>query len=97
MPRTKDLRGADLERLCRVLSHSKVCVGTSSGALHLASLCKCKHVVITGREYQKAIKGTNKQRYQSMWNPFHTKCTVLDKHNWTPPYHKVAKVVAEYL
>jgi len=97
VPRTKDLRGADLDRLCRVLAHSKVCVGTSSGPMHLASLCGCQHIVITGREYQKSIKATNRKRYEKLWNPFKTPCKVLDKHNWQSPYHKVAKAVAEFL
>ena len=97
VPRTKDLRGVNLERVCRVLAHSKVCVGTSSGPMHLASLCCCPHVVITGNEYQKSIKATNRKRYEKLWNPFKTECTVLDKHKWQPPVHKIVKAAGKYL
>jgi len=97
VPRTNDLRGAGMGGLCGILASAKVCVGTSSGPMHLASFCGCPHVVITGREYQKAIKTTNRKRYEKLWNPFKTVCTVLDKHRWNPPHDKVAKAVGAYL
>ena len=97
VPRTNDLRGESLERVCRALANSKVLVGSSSGPMHLGSLCGCPHVVITDRSYQEAIKATNRKRYTSLWNPFGTECVVLDRHNWKTPPHKVAKAIGEYL
>jgi len=95
--RTIDLRGIDMKRLCRILAHSRLCVGSSSGPMHLASLCGCRHVVITGNEWQKAINATNKKQYKQLWNPFKTECIVLDKDKWRPRPEKVAKAVAKML
>jgi len=90
---TVDLRDRSLQELCNTLIIAKVCVGTSSGPMHLASLCGCPHVVITGNEYLKIIKGTNRNRYKRLWNPFNTPCKVLDKHKWNPPVEKVVKAI----
>lgn len=95
--RTVDLRGIDMKRLCNVLAGSKVCVGSSSGPMHLSSLCGCPHVVITGNEWQKAIKATNKKRYLKLWNAFGTECIVLDKNNWRPKPEKVAAAIKKML
>lgn len=97
IPRTNDLRGIGMGRLCNVLAGSKVCVGTSSGPMHLASFCGCPHVVITGDEYQKAIRATNRKRYEKLWNPFGTECRVLDRHKWKPPVAKVAKAIRGFI
>lgn len=94
---TVDLRNIPMEKLCNVLASSKVTVGTSSAPLHLSMLCKTPAVVITYDKWLKSIKGTNKDRYEKLWNPFKTKCTVLDEHNWHTPPDIVAKAVREYL
>jgi hypothetical protein len=94
---TKDLRGIDIEDLCDVLASSKVMLSPSSGPAHLASLCQCPHVVMTDNSYQKSVKGTNKDRYKKIWNPFFTSCKVLDKHNWQPPVSVVAKALEKFL
>jgi len=85
VPGSEDLRGIPLEQVCDILASSKVCVGTSSGPMHLASLCGCPHVVITGPEKHKSLGGrTNRDRYEKLWNPLKTPVIVVDKYGWRP-------------
>jgi len=97
IPGTMDLRNLDMYSLCNVLASSKVAVGTSSGPLHLAQFCCCPHVVITHNKIEKGIKATNRERYERIWAPFNTPCTVLDEDNWQPPVEKVVKAVEKFL
>ena len=90
-------RDMPVRNLCYLLANAKVCVGTSSGPMHLASLCGTPHVVLTGNKKLKSIKGTNRDRYERLWNPFNTPCTVLDEHNWHPPVKLVEEAVRKYL
>jgi len=90
-------RGMPVRNLCYLLANAKVCVGTSSGPMHLASLCGTPQVVLTNDKYLKAIKGTNRDRYERLWNPFNTPCTVLDEHKWHPPVKLVEEAVRDYL
>jgi len=90
---TKDLREMDMEKLCGTLANSSLCVGTSSGPMHLASFCGCPHIVITGNEHLKIINGTNRDRYKRLWNPFKTECKILDRHHWQPPVKDVVKTI----
>lgn len=94
---TADLRSAPLDMLCDVLASSTVAVGSSSGPMHLASFCGCPHVVISHDKYLKSIKGRNRDRYRSKWNPFKTPCAVVDKWGWNPPWQRVAEVVEKHL
>jgi len=94
---TEDKRNIPLKELCDILASSKVLLSPSSGPAHLASLCGCPHVVMTDNKYQKSIGGTNRDRYKRLWNPFHTKCKVLDKDNWQPPVKKVVKTLEKFL
>ena len=97
IPGTQDLRGIEIEHLCNVLASSKLCIGVSSGPMHLASLCGCPHVVWTDNHYQKAIKGTNKDRYKTLWNPFGTRCKVIDKYGWRPGINAVYDKIKGFL
>jgi ADP-heptose:LPS heptosyltransferase len=94
---TEDMRGIPLEKLCNILSSSKVCIGPSSGPMHLASLCHCPHIVFTDDKYQRSIAGTNKDRYEKVWNPFETPCKVLDNDNWKPSIKKVLSTMERFL
>ena len=60
----KDYRGLPLRDVCNILSSTKCLVGTSSGPIHLGSLCKTPHVVLTA--------DGNIRRYNCHWNPFLT-------------------------
>lgn len=60
---TTDLRGLDLADLADVMASSKVIVGTSSGAMHFATLCGLPQVVWSASARTIA-------RYVEKWNPF---------------------------
>lgn len=94
---TEDLRRIQLDVLCDILASSKVMLTPSSGPGHLASLCGCPHVIMTYDKYLKIIKGTNKDRYKKIWNPFDTPCKVLENNNWQPPVDKVVKAVGKFI
>lgn len=95
---TEDLRGVYMKYLCHLLANTRIVVGTSSGPLHLASLCGAPHVVITGDSKLKSLGGgTNRDRYEKAWNPFNTKVIVLDEDNWHPHPKKVVKAIKELL
>lgn len=94
---TEDLRNISLSRLCNILTSSKAFLSPSSGPGHLASLCGCSHVIMTGSKWQKSIGGKNRDRYKRIWNPFKTECKVLDHHNWQPPVRVVAKALESFL
>lgn len=82
-----DYRGKDLKQVAKVLSNSKICIGPSSGPMHFASLCGCKHIVWTdARKWNLgSTRGTNRQRYEEVWNPFSIPCVVIDQYVWNPP------------
>lgn len=94
---TEDLRGIPLDHLCNILASSKVLLTPSSGPGHLASLCGCSHVIMTDLKWQKSIGGNNRDRYKRIWNPFGTKCKILDHHNWQPPVPVVLKALERLL
>jgi len=94
----EDLRGLALDKLCSIMVNSKVIVGESSGPLHLASHCGCPQVVITHDHKEKSLYGkTNRDRYKTLWNPFHTPCKVLDRWEWCPPVDRVVKAVKKFV
>lgn len=82
---TEDLRGISLEGLAKVLYQSRVCVGTSSGPMHFASLCGCPHVVLT--------IPSNIKRYSEIWNPFNTPVSFALDDNWQPDLNEVIKLL----
>lgn len=90
---TEDLRDISLKQLCNILASSRLCIGVSSGPMHLASHCGCPHVVWTDNRYQKSIGGTNKKRYKKLWNPFKTHVMVIDEFGWKPPVEEVVGIV----
>lgn len=56
-------------------SGTRLLVGTSSGPMHLASLCGCPHLVLSDDR--------NYQRYQTDWNPFDTR-VYFSNGGWQP-------------
>ena len=95
IPGTDDRRDISISQLCDILYSSEAFLSPSSGPAHLASLCGCPHIILTDDKYQKSVGGTNKRRYERFWNPFKTKCIVLDKHNWHPPVDVVVEAIKE--
>lgn len=81
-----DCRNVGLGQLCKVIAAAKMVVGPSSGVMHLASLCNCPHIIWTDNKKWNlgSVKGTNRERYESVWNPFRTKVAVIDEYGWQP-------------
>lgn len=68
---TIDLRNNSLAEQCAVLGMAKCAVGHSSGAMHLASFCRCPHVIWHNGKHWIGEKLTIR-RYQNNWNPLAT-------------------------
>jgi len=95
---THCLLGIDTEHLSHVMKSSRLIIGPSSGPLHLASLCGLPHLVWTDSEKWGGIgKRKNRDRYETLWNPFKTNCVVLDDCNWQPQLSVVVRTVKELL
>ncbi len=71
-----DLRGIETEYLCSVLASSRLCVGPSSGVMHLATLCRTPQLIWTSSGYTAGFGGVA-YRYVRSWNPFATPVRVL--------------------
>ena len=97
IPGTTDMRGIESRGLCNLIANAKVVVGPSSGPMHLASFCGTSHVVWTDSKTQKVIKGTNRKRYEKLWNPLGTPVAVIDKYGWRPPVKVVVETVKKIL
>jgi len=97
IPGTLDLRGIEIEDLCNRMASSTVVVSVSSGPAHLASLSGCSHIVWTDNKVQKAIKGTNRKRYEELWNPFWTNVEVIDHQKWNPDAKSVYEKVRMFV
>jgi len=66
-----------------VLNKAKLCIGGSSGAMHLASLCGTPHLVWS--------ESKNLIRYTEVWNPLKTKCDFIN--GWNPdPEHVLERI-----
>jgi hypothetical protein len=99
VPGTRDMRGVDSRLLADILASTRLCIGPSSGPMHLASLCGTPHLVWTDiRQWNLGWrKGTNRERYESVWNPFKTPVTVLDSCGWQPDVDLVYSEVMKRL
>ena len=73
-----------LETTIDMMSRTSLVIGPSSGPMHLASLCGTPHVVWTDNKYYSAIRATNRERYERIWNPLGTECEVIDDQGWQP-------------
>jgi hypothetical protein len=93
---TFDKRNIPMHELMNMMAAAKVVVGPSSGPMHLASLCGAPHVVWTDTRVQPSIGATNKERYEKLWNPLKTPCTVLDM-GWQPLVEPVLAAVLDLL
>lgn len=85
-----------LEDLVDLIAAAGVVIGPSSGPMHLASLCHTPHLVWTDRQWYSAINARNKARYESLWNPLHTPCIVLEE-GWNPNPGLIALKTAEIM
>jgi hypothetical protein len=82
-----------------ILANAKLCIGPSSGAMHLASMCGCPHLVWTDNKKWNlgGIAGTNRQRYELLWNPLKTKVRVIDQYGWQPEPNIILKETLNFL
>lgn len=85
----------DLETISSLLSKCKLMVGQSSGPMHFASLCGCKHFVWTSNEVGDGIN--NKERYEKDWNPLNTEVFVYEHENWNPEVNDIIKNVKSFI
>jgi hypothetical protein len=92
-----DLRGLTLKYVADTMAACKLVIGPSSGPMHLASLCCTPHVVWTDQGQYSAIGGTNRLRYERLWNPFNTPVRVIDRFGWHPPEEDILSVVLKEL
>ncbi|HKQ48730.1 MAG TPA: hypothetical protein VJZ71_11730 [Phycisphaerae bacterium] len=83
---------APLSNAIRQLSRARLAIGASTGGLHLASLCRCPHFVWGSGADDRwtALKFSNRQRYETIWNPFGTPCR-YDECGWQPTVHYILK------
>lgn len=83
----------------KFLGGAKLCIGPSSGPMHLASLCGCPHIVWTDSKKWNlgGKKGTNRERYETAWNPFKTEAIVIDQYGWKPNPDIVLDEVKKFL
>ncbi len=79
-----------LDEAIHQLSRARLAIGASTGGLHLASLCRCPHYVWgCGNESRwTRMSITNRQRYETIWNPLGTPCR-YDECGWWPSMQKV--------
>jgi hypothetical protein len=91
VPGTTDARGMPIDKLIELMRTSALIVGPSYVPMHLASLCGLPHLVWTDSKFQGTIGGTNRDRYETAWNPFGTKAVVVDNYEWQPPIEEIIK------
>lgn len=97
---TVNLVGAPLEKQCSALGASRVAAGPSSATMHLASLCRTRH--ITWCNQAQPRWGTSRDRamlqhrYKDYFNPFRVECRFIQNEGATCPA-KVAECVKRYV
>lgn len=84
-----DYRDVAIEDTVALFSRCKLVVGTSSGPLHLASLCGTPHLVWS-EEF-------NRIRYEKAWNPFNTQVYFYSDDDWNPSVNKIYKKIENIL
>lgn len=94
---TVDMRVAPMQDCMDAIASATMCMGPSSGPMHLASLCGTPHMVWTDTKYYSAIGCDNARRYHLLWNPLRTPCKVLDLYGWLPTVDQLVRAVEEQL
>jgi len=89
VPGTVDMRGIPLQDLMDLMASVQVCVGQSSGVMHLATLCGLKQVV--WGDNKTHFSETLENRYKMIWNPFKTPVTWIPADNWDPESSDILK------
>lgn len=92
----RDLRGIPTEDLCSVLASSRLCVGPSSGVMHLATLCRTPQLIWTSIDYTAGFGGSA-YRYARSWNPFATPVRVLTEMGFEPTVEYIEVELKNFL
>jgi len=90
-----DMRHAPLSEQMDVLRSARCAIGPSSGPMHLASLCRCPHLVWCGGEVSERTKTAG--LYRHGWNPHDTFVRAFDCANWQPSFEAVVKQARAFL
>lgn len=85
---TIDKRDISLTDLITLMSESKLIIGTSSGPMHLSSMCELPHLVISSPH--------NIIRYEKDWNPFSIPVYMATEYNWNPPHEYILECFKEF-
>jgi hypothetical protein len=99
VPGARDMRGVDARLLIDIMASTRLCIGPSSGPMHLASLCGARHLVWSDQRVWNlgSKKGTNRERYENIWNPLGTPATVFDSQGWQPEVDAIQSLVERLL
>ena len=95
VPPAIDARAAPLPVLMDLLANARLCVGVSSGTMHLAAACGCP-LLVWGNNKQH-YKETLRTRYETTWNPHHVPVAWLDAADWQPHPSRVLTTIADLL
>lgn len=77
-----DMRYTDLPTTTDILASSGFIAGPASGPTLLSMLCKTPVLAWTNKRYWSAIKGTDRERIEKIWNPFGVSSIVSDELGW---------------
>jgi len=80
-----DMRECESKELLNTLASAACIFGTSSGPMHLASLCGCPQIVWADWNTSAFSMPVNLTRYKDSWNPFETSVLFLSEHGANPP------------
>lgn len=98
---TVNCKGLHLSKVMDLLANSRLCAGPSSGPMHLASLCRCPHIVWTEAAAKWHLgnvpRGSNRDRYERVWNPLKTRAIVVDREGWQPSVETVYRYIMSEL
>lgn len=77
-----DMRGSDLFQTLDLIASARFTAGPSSGPTLLSLLCRTPALVWTDKRWWSAIRGTDRQRIETIWNPLGTASLILDEAGW---------------
>lgn len=77
-----DMRERDLSEVLDLIASCKFTAGPSSGPTLLSLLCKTPTLVWTDKRWWSAIRGTDRERIETIWNPLRTASIIADDAGW---------------
>ena len=92
-----DERNISLDILCDYLAGAKMCIGVSSGIMHLASHCGCP-IVVWGYGTKKTYYNEPlRKRYEETWNPFNSKVHYIEEDSLQPKPEVIINAVRNFV